>query len=98
MREGDTTNPEPDTAIKRRNRLALVRGGRKCHQLDENACMVRQHDETIRVSERCSYLSAHYQARKNADTGAASRSCKFRRLHPLVPPRPPGHLERVHLC
>lgn len=75
MREGDAANPELDAAIFRSwNRLALACGGSERDKINEDTRMVHQHHEAVRVSERCSYLSAYDQARKNADTRATSRS------------------------
>ncbi|XP_039834198.1 protein ESKIMO 1-like isoform X2 [Panicum virgatum] len=96
---GDAADREPDGAPQHRHGLAAARrGARGAGALPPpRARALRGHHRPLRAAQGRPHLRAHAAPGEAAHPGAAGGPQDLRRLHPLVPPGPPRHLEPLHL-
>lgn len=97
MCQGDKPNFEYNHVPKCWHGQEIICGGIKHNTNHESACPFPQHHNSLRVQKRCTYLSAHHPAGQNVNSRATGRPCNLCRLHTLVPPWTPRHMERVPL-
>lgn len=89
---GDAADQQqPDGTAGHRDGLAAARrGARGAGALPPpRAGAVRGHHGPVGAAQGRAHLRAHAAAGEAAHPGAAGRPQDLRRLHPLVPPRPP---------
>jgi hypothetical protein len=99
VRDGDAADREPDIrGAGHRDGLEAARGGARCAAVDAaGGRAIRGHHGAVGASQGRAHVGAHAAAGQAADPGAAGRPSHLRRLHPLVPPWPPRHLEPLPL-
>lgn len=100
VRAGDDAGGKPDEAARAGHGLAAVCGGGGDGAVAEpagDAGPLREHHRAVGGPEGRAHVRPHPPAGQAADAGAAGEPCDVRRLHPLVPARRAGHLERVPL-